>query len=171
MKTITTYGIEVRTTDRWTTHSIDLSYRDAIDQADMMGGRVRLSTGLLDTEAHKYAVRACGCELSYDEWSAQDDDERAEWESAANPSGNDEATGDDSADLLNDEIDVADLRGEFLGEYGRHGGAGPVVMVYAPNHCADKVRKLWAKLDECDDAIEEDRIFDHLERLGAVERE
>ena len=81
----TTYGIEVRTTDGWTTHSIDLSYRDAIDQADMMGGRVRLSTGLLDTEAHAYAVRACGCELSYAEWSAQDDAERAEWESAANP--------------------------------------------------------------------------------------
>ena len=77
----------------------------------------------------------------------------------------------DSAELLSEEIDVADLRGEYLGEYGRRGGAGPVVRVYAPAHCAAKVRKLWERLDTIDDVCEEDRIFDHLERLGAVEHE
>ena len=74
-----TYTVSVRTaTGEWTTHSTHSSYRDAVDQADLVHGRV-------DGEAcnHGWAVAQQGCHLSYEEWLAQDDDERAEWEAGA----------------------------------------------------------------------------------------
>lgn len=77
------YTVEVKSVDGLTTHSTHDSYRDAVDQSDMVQGQVRLSTGMLDTEAHAYAVSSQGCEMDYLEWSSQDDDERNEWELGA----------------------------------------------------------------------------------------
>ena len=66
-----------------------------------------------------------------------------------------------------DEIDVAELRGEYLGSYGRYGGT-LVHEVYAvPTHAAE-IKRLWAKLDTVDDVTEEGRIFDRLKKLGAL---
>ena len=59
-------------------------------------------------------------------------------------------------------------RGEYLGSYGRRGGIGPTVEVYAmPSH-ADEIWRLWRKLDTCEGVLEEDRIFARLEKLGSL---
>lgn len=72
------YQVEVKAIGGWTTHSAHNSYRDAVDQAGMVGGRV-----VGDEAAWKYAVASQGCDLTYAEWTAQDDDERAEYEAGA----------------------------------------------------------------------------------------
>jgi hypothetical protein len=73
-----TYTVEVKAIDGYTTHSTHDSYRDAIDQADMVKGRV---AG--DREAYEYAKANQGFGGDYSEWQAQDDDERAEYELGA----------------------------------------------------------------------------------------
>lgn len=77
------YKVEVKAIGGWTTHSTHDSYRDAADQADMVRGRVACESGLSDEAAWKYAVANQGCDLTYTEWTAQDDDERAEYEAGA----------------------------------------------------------------------------------------
>jgi hypothetical protein len=65
-------------------HSSHVSYRDAVDQADMIRGTVVISaTGISDKRAWSSAVANQGCELTWSEWQAQDDDERQEWELGA----------------------------------------------------------------------------------------
>jgi hypothetical protein len=64
-------------------HSSHASYRDAVDQADMIHGLVTSATGMTDKRAWSSAVANQGCELSWDQWQAQDDDERGEWECGA----------------------------------------------------------------------------------------
>lgn len=65
-------------------HSSHSSYRSAVDQADMIQGEVRITvTHLSDYLAWALAVANQGCELSWKEWKAQDDDEREEWELGA----------------------------------------------------------------------------------------
>lgn len=64
-------------------HSSHASYRSAVDQADMVHGWVRTATGISDHRAWKSAVVNQGCELNWDQWQGQDDDEREEWECGA----------------------------------------------------------------------------------------
>lgn len=72
------YTVEVKAIAGWTTHSTHESYRDAVDQADMVRGRV---AG--DKEAHAWAVANQGFAGTFEEWQAQDDDERQEYELGA----------------------------------------------------------------------------------------
>ena len=67
----------------WSRHSSPRSYRDAVDQADMVGGRVTINDGITDKEAHRWAVTDQGYEGDYLSWSNQDDKERAEYEDGA----------------------------------------------------------------------------------------
>ena len=55
-----------------------------------------------------------------------------------------------------------------LGEFGRFGGTQVVTVSLVRGHYAE-IRRLWAALDGAD-AIEQDRIFAWLTRLGAVTR-
>lgn len=65
-------------------HSSHASYRSAVDQADMIHGEVIIpATGITDKRAWTLAMANQGCELSWNEWKAQDDDEREEWELGA----------------------------------------------------------------------------------------
>jgi hypothetical protein len=72
------YTVEVKAIGGYTTHSTHDSYRDAIDQADMVRGRV-----VGDEAAWKYAVADQGFTGDFAEWQSQDDGERAEYESGA----------------------------------------------------------------------------------------
>jgi len=72
------YRVEVKTSGEYTTHSTHDSYRDAVDQAGMVRGRV---AG--DEAAWKYAVAEQGFTGDFAEWQSQDDDERAEYECGA----------------------------------------------------------------------------------------
>jgi hypothetical protein len=68
----------------WTSHSTHASYRDAVDQADMVHGRVLISeTSLPDDAAWKYAVENQGFTGDFAAWQTQDDGERAEYEVGA----------------------------------------------------------------------------------------
>jgi len=73
-----TYKVEVKAVDGWTLHSEHDSYRDAVDQADMVHGRV-----VGDEQAWKWAVNEQGFVGTYAEWQAQDDEERNEYELGA----------------------------------------------------------------------------------------
>lgn len=64
-------------------HSSHASYRDAVDQADMIHGWVTSATGISDKRAWTFAVANQGCELTWDQWQSQDDDEREQWELGA----------------------------------------------------------------------------------------
>ncbi len=81
------YTVQVKAIAGWTHHSTHDSYRDAVDQADMVRGRVLCSTGLPDEDAWKHAVRNQGFEGDYAAWSAMDDDERTAFEVGADPAG------------------------------------------------------------------------------------
>lgn len=75
---MTTYTVEVKAIGGWTAHSTHDNYRDAVDQADMVHGRI---AG--DLAAYRYAVASQGFEGSYEDWTGLDADERAEYESGA----------------------------------------------------------------------------------------
>jgi precorrin-6x reductase len=81
------YEVTVKSHDGWTLHSQHSSYREAVDQADMVHGRVMLATGMTDVAAWRYAVVHQGFDGNYAAWSAQNDDERAAYEIGANPVG------------------------------------------------------------------------------------
>lgn len=77
------WTVEVRATDCWTLHSTCDTWRDAVDQADMVHGRIVCPTGLRDRDAWQYAVRQQGFAGDYDAWTSLDDEERAEYEFGA----------------------------------------------------------------------------------------
>ena len=77
------YMVEVKAIGGWTRHSEWASYRDAVDQADMVHGRVITPGGGTDYAAWQYAVAAQGYADDYAAWQGQDDDERAEYEHGA----------------------------------------------------------------------------------------
>lgn len=52
----TTYAIEVRTTDGWTTHSERDDYETARDQAEMVHGRLRVAQGVTCVLLETYDV-------------------------------------------------------------------------------------------------------------------
>lgn len=79
-----TYTVEVRAIDGWTRHSEHESYGAAVNQADLVHGRV---AG--DRDAWEWARRNQGCTLSWDEWQGQDDSERDEYEAGAAGIGTD----------------------------------------------------------------------------------
>ena len=64
-------------------HSVHASYRDAVDQSDMVHGWVVTAAGISDQRAWRAAVANQGCELTWSEWQSQDDEEREEWELGA----------------------------------------------------------------------------------------
>lgn len=70
-----TYTVAVPAIDGRTVHSTHQSYRDAVDQADMVHGHIEG-----DEAAYRYAHDQQGFTGSYQDWTAQDDDERAEYE-------------------------------------------------------------------------------------------
>lgn len=74
----TTYRVEVKAVAGWTTHSEHESYREAVDQADMVHGRV---AG--DEDAWKWATQNQGYTGTFADWQAMDDGERAEYEAGA----------------------------------------------------------------------------------------
>lgn len=59
-------------------HSTHDSFRDAVDQADMIRGSV---DG--EKSAYEYARREQGFAGTFDEWLSQDNDERGEYETGA----------------------------------------------------------------------------------------
>ena len=75
---------EETTWDRYSTFN---SYRDAIDQADMVHGRVIVGESgegcVTNEEAHRWAIANQGYEGNYLSWCGQDDDEREEYEAGA----------------------------------------------------------------------------------------
>lgn len=74
----TTYTVEVQAIGGWTRHSEHESYRDAVDQADMVHGRV-----VGDYAAWQWAVAHQGFVGDYAAWQSQDDDERAAYDAGA----------------------------------------------------------------------------------------
>jgi len=80
---MTTYTVEVSVGGEWTLHSEHGSYRDAVNQSDMVHGRVLCPGGMTDRQAHAWARSVQGCDLNWSEWCGQDDDERAEYEFGA----------------------------------------------------------------------------------------
>lgn len=78
------YLVQVKAIGGWTHHSTHDSYRDAVDQSDMVHGRVLCAaTGLLDESAWKYAVGEGIFSGDYASWTAMDDEERNEFELGA----------------------------------------------------------------------------------------
>ena len=78
------YTVQVKVGGEYTHHSTHESYRDAVDQADMVRGRVVVAaTGYSDEKAWKYAVSEQGFAGNFAEWQSQDDDERNEYEVGA----------------------------------------------------------------------------------------
>jgi len=71
----------------WGYHSSHKSYREAVDQSDMVHGRVIVGEGgtgcMTDKEAHQWAVENQGYDGDYLAWSHQDDEDRAEYEDGA----------------------------------------------------------------------------------------
>ncbi len=83
------YLVEVKSVDGYTTHSDYDSYRDAVDQADLVGGRVVIAaTGATDESAWRHASREQGFDGDFAAWQAQDDAERQEYENGAAGAGN-----------------------------------------------------------------------------------
>ena len=72
---MTTYTVLTSDGDRHSTHQ---SYRDAVDQADMIRGEVQG-----DAAAWDYARLYQGFSGDFAEWQSQDDDERHEYEMGA----------------------------------------------------------------------------------------
>ena len=64
----TTYAIEVRTTDGWTTHSEHADYSEARDQADMVHGRLATEQGVTCAIDREYDVDA----LDFAGWLTED---------------------------------------------------------------------------------------------------
>jgi len=81
------YQVQVAAIDGWTDHSEHASYRDAVDQADMIHGRVVTPVGATDREAWERAVAEQGYLGTFGEWQRQDDEERAEYEDGASGVG------------------------------------------------------------------------------------
>lgn len=57
----TTYAVEVKAVDGWTTHSEHASYEDARDQADMVHGRLRVIQGVTCVDLTTYDVDSLDC--------------------------------------------------------------------------------------------------------------
>lgn len=78
------YAVQVRSDGGYTIYSTHESYRDAVDQADMVCGRVVIAaTGYTDERAWEYAVSSQGFAGDFADWQAMDDDERDEFEIGA----------------------------------------------------------------------------------------
>ena len=78
------YTVQIKVGGEYTLHSTHESYRDAVDQADMVRGRVVVAaTGLPDESAWKYAVSHQGFEGDFAEWQSIDDEDRSEYEVGA----------------------------------------------------------------------------------------
>jgi len=80
---MTAYTVEVSVGGEWILHSEHGSYRDAVNQSDMVHGRTWCPSGRTDRKAHSWARSVQGCDLDWSEWRGQDDDERAEYEYGA----------------------------------------------------------------------------------------
>ena len=89
---MTTYTVEILVDvverphlrhETWDRHSTHRSYRAAVDQADMAGGRVAINDGMTDKKAHQWAVDNQGFGGDYQEWRSLDDSERDEYEDGA----------------------------------------------------------------------------------------
>ena len=78
-----TYTVQVKVIGGWTTHSSHDAYRDAVDQADMVHGRIVLESGATDEAAWQWAMRQQGFTGDFAAWQSMDDEERAEYEAGA----------------------------------------------------------------------------------------
>lgn len=82
------YRVEITTDGQTSLHSSFDSYRDAIDQADMVHGEVYVINSFGDAISNKdcwrYACDEQGYNETYLSWCCLDDDERSEYESGAN---------------------------------------------------------------------------------------
>lgn len=77
------WKVEVKSVDGWTHHSEHELYKDAVDQADMVHGRVITPGGATDKEAWEWAVATQGFRGNFTAWMGQDDEERNEYEAGA----------------------------------------------------------------------------------------
>ena len=78
------YAVEVNAVGGWTRHSEHTSYRDAVNQADLVHGRIVVAaTELSDKAAHRHAVRNQGFQGDYADWQRLEDQERDEYEAGA----------------------------------------------------------------------------------------
>lgn len=78
-----TYTVQVRVGGEWANHSSHESYRDAVDQADMVRGRVLCGAGATNEEAYRHARDNQGFDGGLLDWESLDDAERAEYEAGA----------------------------------------------------------------------------------------
>lgn len=70
----------------WTEHSSWISYRDAVDQADLVHGRLLIGNPerrMTDKGAYQWAFAENGFEGTYQDWREQSNEEREEFEDAA----------------------------------------------------------------------------------------
>lgn len=72
------YQVEVKSVAGWTLHSEHDSFRAAVDQADMVRGRI---AG--EEKAHAWAVANQGFTGDFAEWMSMDDEERSGFEAGA----------------------------------------------------------------------------------------
>lgn len=80
------YQVQVKRRDGWDRAMDFESYREAVDQADLLHGRVAVkSTGFPDEAAHTYAVAYQGFEGDYGDWRRLNDAERDDYEHGAGP--------------------------------------------------------------------------------------
>ncbi len=77
------YKVEVKSVAGWTLHSEHQSYRDAVDQADMVHGIVITPGGCSDEQAWRWACQNQGYDGTFADWQSLDNDERAEFEMGA----------------------------------------------------------------------------------------
>jgi len=77
------WRVDWKSMDGWEYHSTHDSYRDAVDQADMIHGRVVGDTGISDLQAWRWAVLNQGFEGDFAAWQAQNDKDRDAYEQGA----------------------------------------------------------------------------------------
>jgi len=75
--------VEIKAIGGWTRYDEFNSYRNAVDTADMMHGRVRCGRGHTNTQAWRWAVVNQGFDGDILEWENLDDEERMEYEVGA----------------------------------------------------------------------------------------
>lgn len=77
------YTVQIEAGDGWTRHSAWDSYRDAVDQADLVHGRIITPGGATDEHAHRYAVSVQGFVGDYAEFQCLADADRDRYEHGA----------------------------------------------------------------------------------------
>lgn len=78
------WTVEIKTEHGdWMKHSMGESYEEAVIQAGIVRGRIRCPTGLLDTDAWRWAQHNQGFTGTYEQWKELSDEVRQQYEDGA----------------------------------------------------------------------------------------